>query len=73
MSGAHMTLFPAVMKALEERDAGEVVVFGGGIVPDDDEEKLLEMGVAAVFKPGTSTRDIVDWVEGYVRPRTEAK
>ncbi|MBE7451820.1 MAG: cobalamin B12-binding domain-containing protein [Kofleriaceae bacterium] len=72
MSGAHMTLFPAVMDALRARGAGEMIVFGGGIVPRDDLDKLTALGVARVFTPGASTQDIVAWVEGYVRPRAEA-
>lgn len=72
MSGAHMTLFPAVMTALRERGAGDVLVFGGGIIPEDDEKELLGQGVSALFKPGTSTREIIDWVERVVRPRAEA-
>ena len=73
MSGAHMTLFPAVIEALKQRGAGDVLVFGGGIIPEDDEAKLSELGVAAVFKPGASTQTIVQWVEQTVRPRVEAK
>jgi methylmalonyl-CoA mutase C-terminal domain/subunit len=72
MSGAHMTLFPAVIEALRARDAGDVLVFGGGIVPDDDMEPLKKAGVAMIFKPGTSTDEIVKWVESHVRPRVEA-
>jgi methylmalonyl-CoA mutase C-terminal domain/subunit len=73
MSGAHMTLFPAVINALKERGAGDVVIFGGGIVPDDDVAALRALGVAEIFKPGASTKDIVDWVEVHVRPRLEAR
>jgi methylmalonyl-CoA mutase, C-terminal domain len=71
MSGAHMTLFPAVLEALEAAGAGDAVVFGGGIIPDDDLAKLADIGVAKIFKPGTTTNEIVEWVEGYVRPRVE--
>ncbi|MEO7670276.1 MAG: cobalamin B12-binding domain-containing protein, partial [Polyangia bacterium] len=53
MSGAHMTMFPAVLDALRARGADEVVVFGGGIVPPDDVEALKKVGVAAIFTPGT--------------------
>ena len=67
MSGAHMTLFPAGFDALKQRGAGDVVVFGGGIVPKDDMPKLTAMGVAKVFTPGASTNEIVDWVETYLR------
>jgi len=69
MSGAHMTLFPAVMTALRARGAGEMTVFGGGIVPKDDMVKLQAAGVAKVFTPGASTQEIIDWVESYIRPR----
>jgi methylmalonyl-CoA mutase, C-terminal domain len=69
MSGAHMTLFPAVMEALKQRGAADLMVFGGGIVPKDDIAKLAEMGVAKIFTPGASTQEIIDWVEGTVRPK----
>jgi len=69
MSGAHMTLFPAVIEALKARGAGDVVVFGGGIVPKDDLPKLAEIGVAQIFTPGASTNEIIDWVESYLRPK----
>jgi len=69
MSGAHMTHFPAVLEALRARGAGDVVVFGGGIVPDEDVAALAKLGVAAIFKPGASTADIVAWVERELRPR----
>jgi methylmalonyl-CoA mutase, C-terminal domain len=72
MSGAHMTLFPAVLEALRARGAEDVVVFGGGIIPDEDAEELKRMGVAALFKPGTSTKEIVAWIERDLRPRVEA-
>ena len=72
LSGAHMTLFPAVLDALRARGAGDVLVFGGGIIPEEDEAELRKQGVSALFKPGTSTRDIIDWVEKVVRPRAEA-
>ena len=73
MSGAHMTLFPAVIDALKAKGAGDVLVFGGGIVPDDDLPALEQAGVAAVFKPGASTQAIIDWVEKHVRPRLEGR
>lgn len=71
MSGAHLTLFPAVLEALRAAGAGEVVVFGGGIIPAEDAETLKQMGVAAIFTPGASTREIVDWIERDLRPRVE--
>ena len=69
MSGAHMTLFPAVIGALKARGVGDTVVFGGGIVPKDDLPKLAEMGVAKIFTPGASTNEIIDWVESFLRPK----
>lgn len=71
MSGAHMTLFPAVMDALKARGIDDVPVFGGGIVPRDDIDRLAELGVARIFTPGASTQEIIDWIEGHVRPRVE--
>ena len=69
MSGAHMTLFPAVLEALQQRGAGDVVVFGGGIVPKEDLPKLAAMGVAKIFTPGASTNEIIEWVESELRPK----
>ena len=69
LSGAHMTLFPEVMRLLKERGAAEVAVFGGGIIPDDDAVKLKEMGVRQIFTPGASTEDIVKWVRENVATR----
>ena len=74
MSGAHMTLFPAVMEALRTRGVTDVLVFGGGIIPEADVKELKEShGVARIFKPGASTQDIVEWVEANVRPKLEAR
>jgi methylmalonyl-CoA mutase, C-terminal domain len=62
LSGAHMTQFARVLELLKERDATDIVVFGGGIIPDDDIAELSRMGVARIFTPGAPTTDIVDWV-----------
>ena len=67
LSGAHMTLFRRVLELLHERDAGDVVVFGGGIIPDDDIPQLEHLGVAKVFTPGATTQSIIDWVRTHVR------
>jgi methylmalonyl-CoA mutase C-terminal domain/subunit len=69
LSGAHMTLFPAVIKALKDRGAEDVAVFGGGIVPQDDVPLLKQAGVMEVFTPGASTQSIVEWIHGNVQPR----
>jgi methylmalonyl-CoA mutase C-terminal domain/subunit len=63
LSGAHNTLFPKVVDLLREQGAGDVVVTGGGIIPEEDIPFLEEHGVAKVFGPGTSTRDIVQFIE----------
>ena len=67
LSGAHMTLFAKVLELLDERDARDIPVFGGGIIPEADIAPLQEMGVAAIFTPGTTTSDVVAWVRGNVR------
>lgn len=69
LSGAHMTLFPEVMRLLKEKGASDVTVFGGGIVPDEGAAKLKKMGVAQIFTPGSSTEDIIKWVRENVKPR----
>jgi methylmalonyl-CoA mutase, C-terminal domain len=61
-SGAHMTLFPKVVKLLRERSAGDVVVFGGGIIPNDDIPKLQAEGIERIFTPGATTGEIVAWL-----------
>jgi methylmalonyl-CoA mutase C-terminal domain/subunit len=69
MSGAHLTLFPAVMSALAAVGASDVMVFGGGIIPEQDVPLLEAQGVAKVFFPGTRIDEIVNWVRANVRPR----
>ncbi|MBI3800660.1 MAG: cobalamin B12-binding domain-containing protein [Deltaproteobacteria bacterium] len=69
LSGAHMTLFPAVISALKERGAEDVAVFGGGIVPQDDISLLKQAGVKEVFTPGISTQAIADWIRQNIQPR----
>jgi len=69
MSGAHLTLFPAVVRALAAAGAEDVRVFGGGIIPAEDVPALEAQGVTKVFFPGTRLDEIVDWVTGNVQPR----
>ena len=66
LSGAHMTLFKKLIALLEERDAGDITVIGGGIIPEGDIPLLKELGVAEVFTPGASTTDIVSWVREHI-------
>jgi methylmalonyl-CoA mutase C-terminal domain/subunit len=63
LSGAHLTLFPRVMEELRRRDLGDMLVFGGGIIPDRDAEALREQGVSAIFGPGSSLKSICEWLE----------
>jgi methylmalonyl-CoA mutase C-terminal domain/subunit len=63
LSGAHLTLFPRVVVALRERDADDIIVFGGGIIPEEDLPALHDAGIAAVFTPGTPLDVIEAWVE----------
>jgi methylmalonyl-CoA mutase C-terminal domain/subunit len=68
LSGAHLTIFPIVAELLKEKGAADVVVFGGGIIPQDDVPKLKQAGVAEVFLPGASTETIVAWIRQNVHP-----
>ncbi|MEV6844724.1 cobalamin B12-binding domain-containing protein [Actinoplanes sp. NPDC051411] len=66
LSGAHMTLFRRVIELLAERDASDIVVFGGGIIPADDIAELESLGVAKIFTPGATTASIIEWVRANV-------
>ena len=70
LSGAHLTLFPAILDELRSRGGGDIPVFGGGIIPDEDRPALEQIGVAAIFTPGAATHEIVAWIRAHVRPRT---
>ena len=70
MSGAHNTLFPAVIDALNAKGVTDVVIFGGGIIPEGDLERLKSAGVKGVFTPGTTLESIIGWVRENVRPKT---
>ena len=67
LSGAHMTIFPRIMQLMRERGMDDVLLFGGGIIPEEDIPKLKEAGVAEIFLPGTSTEDIVTFIRKNVR------
>jgi len=69
MSGAHNALFPAVIDEMRKRGAGDVIVFGGGVIPSADIERLKAAGVSGVFTPGTSLETIIQWVKVHVTPR----
>ena len=69
LSGAHNYLFPRVLELLREQGAEDIVVFGGGIIPEEDIPPLQAAGVRGIFTPGTSTESVVAWVKGHVQPR----
>lgn len=69
LSGAHNTLFPRIVTLLRERGVTDMVVFGGGIIPEEDAVALLEAGISKIFSPGALLQDIVGWVRDNVRPR----
>jgi len=69
MSGAHNTLFPAVIEALTAKGVSDVVIFGGGIIPEGDLERLKSAGVKGVFTPGTTLETIIGWVKENVKPK----
>ena len=66
LSGAHMTVFPKVMTLLKEKNISDILVTGGGIIPEDDMNKLYEIGVGRLFPPGTSTADIASYIKDWV-------
>lgn len=66
LSGAHMTVFPKVIELMKEKKMDDVLLIGGGIIPDDDAAKLIEMGVGRIFIPGTNTHDIDAYIEDWV-------
>jgi len=66
LSGAHMTLFPRVAQLLKDQGGDDIVVFGGGIIPDADIPPLQESGVRAIFTPGAPTKDIIEWINDNV-------
>ena len=69
LSGAHMTLFPRILNLMKEKGVGDIPVFGGGIVPDEDIVELKSLGVKEIFTPGASTKDIIDWIKGNIEAR----
>ncbi len=66
LSGAHMTIFPRVLALMKEQGIGDILLFGGGIIPDQDIDELKKMGVGELFTPGASTLDIIDYVRKWV-------
>jgi methylmalonyl-CoA mutase C-terminal domain/subunit len=73
LSGAHMTLFPRVAELLRSQGADDIVLFGGGIIPDADVPKLRDAGISEIFTPGTSTGAIVEWIRQHVPEAGETR
>jgi methylmalonyl-CoA mutase C-terminal domain/subunit len=71
LSGAHNYVFPEVLRLLKENDMADVLVFGGGVVPDDDIKELKKLGVAQIFTPGTPLEETIKWVRDNVKPKME--
>jgi methylmalonyl-CoA mutase C-terminal domain/subunit len=69
LSGAHMTLFPAIMNLLKEKSSGNIILFGGGIIPDEDVATLEKMGVSKLFTPGATTEEAINYLRGAVAGR----
>lgn len=69
LSGAHMTIFPKVLKLLKEEMADDIVVFGGGIIPDEDITELTKIGVKKIFTPGASTQECVEWIKANIKDK----
>jgi methylmalonyl-CoA mutase C-terminal domain/subunit len=69
LSGAHMTIFPRLLELMKEKGMDDVILFGGGIIPEDDIPKLKEKGVGEIFLPGASTEDIIKYIRENVKPR----
>ena len=69
LSGAHNTIFPKILRLLKEKGGEDVVVFGGGIIPEEDIASLRRQGIAGIFSPGATTREVIDWVRANVAPR----
>ncbi len=69
LSGAHMAIFPKIVELLKTEKADDIVLFGGGIIPDDDIGELEKLGIKKIFTPGASTEEIVSWIRANVSPR----
>ncbi len=73
LSGAHMTIFPKIIKLMKEKGLDDVLLIGGGIIPDEDIPKLKEMGVAEIFTPGTLTTEIVNFIKDWFEKTRKQK
>lgn len=70
LSGAHMTIFPNVLNKMKEKNADDILLFGGGIIPDEDKKVLSEMGLGEIFTPGATTSEIVEYIKEYVASKS---
>ncbi len=69
LSGAHMTIFPEILRLLKEKGVADIIITGGGIIPEDDAQKLYEMGIGKLFGPGTPLNEIIEYVKEEVKRR----
>ena len=69
LSGAHMTLIPRILELLEEAGGGEILITGGGVIPEEDAERLGELGIGRLFGPGTPTSEPIDYIRSWCRER----
>lgn len=69
LSGAHNTVFPKIIELMKEREMQDVLLTGGGIIPDDDAQKLIDLGVGKLFPPGTNTGDIAEYIKAWVKEK----
>ncbi len=72
LSGAHMTIFPKILTLMKDKKANDILLFGGGIIPDEDQKKLTEQGVGKLFTPGTSTTEIINYLKKWVSEHPRA-
>lgn len=73
LSGAHMTYFPKVLKLMKENGLNDVLLFGGGIIPDEDKKTLYKMGIGKLFGPGTPTEEIINYIKEWYKKKKEKK
>ncbi len=71
LSGAHMTIFPKIIELMQEKGVDDILLTGGGTIPEDDKEALEKQGVDKIFPPGTTTSEIVDYIQEWVRTHRE--
>ena len=72
LSGAHMTVFPRVVKLLKDEGADDIIVFGGGIIPEEDRQELLKLGIKEIFVPGGATKQTIEFLKKHVQSKSKS-